>query len=137
LGLDYLKAEPMLEYEEGKKRPPPEAAPGMRRGPRGPGAGGPPPVEVSGLSEKPEKPAEKPAEKPVETGAEAPAVDGAAGAAAAGAVMVPEFGMGMMGGMGPRRGPGGPTVPEVKYEPTAWGRYAKVLLSSSEFLFIN
>ena len=25
----------------------------------------------------------------------------------------------------------------VKYEPTAWGRYAKVLFSSSEFLFIN
>ena len=23
------------------------------------------------------------------------------------------------------------------YEPTAWGRYAKVLFSSSEFLFIN
>jgi hypothetical protein len=51
-------------------------------------------------------------------------------------------GMGMMGGMGGfggggRRGPGKPGPAPVKYEPTAWGRYAKVLLSSSEFIFIN
>ena len=45
-------------------------------------------------------------------------------------------GMGMMGGMG-RRGPGGAAPPAVKYEPTVWGRYAKVLLSASEFLFVN
>ena len=44
--------------------------------------------------------------------------------------------MGMMGGMG-RRGGGPAGPPPPKYEPTAWGRYAKVLLSSSEFLFIN
>jgi hypothetical protein len=25
----------------------------------------------------------------------------------------------------------------VKYEATAWGRYAKILLSSTEFTFIN
>ena len=48
----------------------------------------------------------------------------------------------MMGGMGmmmPGGRRGGPAAlrPEVKYDPTAWGRYAKVLLSSSEFLFIN
>ena len=47
------------------------------------------------------------------------------------------MGMGMMGGMGGRRGPGKPGPEPVKYEPTAWGRYAKVLLSSTEFLFIN
>jgi hypothetical protein len=40
------------------------------------------------------------------------------------------------GGGGGRRGGAAP-VPQVKYEPTAWGRYAKVLLSSTEFLFIN
>ena len=50
------------------------------------------------------------------------------------------MGMGMFGGvpgMGGRRGnrPGG--APEIKYEPTAWGRYTKILLSSTEFLFIN
>lgn len=46
------------------------------------------------------------------------------------------MGMGMFGGMGGRGGRG-PAAPEVKYEPTAWGRYIKVLLSSSEFVFIN
>lgn len=44
--------------------------------------------------------------------------------------------MGMFGGMAGRGGRGG-AAPEVKYEPTAWGRYIKVLLSSSEFVFIN
>jgi hypothetical protein len=54
------------------------------------------------------------------------------------------MGMGMMGGMGGfggggggRRGPGRAAAAPIKYEPTAWGRYAKVLLSSSEFIFIN
>ena len=70
---------------------------------------------------------------------------GALADAAAGGDAV-TMGMGMMGGMGGfaggsavrgRRG-AGPAVPAtVKYEPTAWGRYAKVLFSSSEFLFIN
>jgi hypothetical protein len=62
------------------------------------------------------------------------------------------MGMGMMGGMagfmggggfgGIGGGPGGrrgaaPAKADIRYEPTAWGRYAKVLLSSSEFIFIN
>ena len=54
---------------------------------------------------------------------------------------MPGMGMGMMGGMGMgfggRRGRGPAAQQEVKYEATAWGRYIKVLLSSSEFLFIN
>lgn len=45
--------------------------------------------------------------------------------------------MGGMGGPGGGRRGNGRGAPEVKYEPTAWGRYAKVLLSSSEFLFVN
>ena len=45
------------------------------------------------------------------------------------------MGMGMMGGVG-RRGAGG-TAPEIKYDPTVWGRYAKILFSSSQFVFIN
>jgi hypothetical protein len=45
------------------------------------------------------------------------------------------MGMGMMGGMG-RRGATG-AAPEIKYDPTVWGRYTKILFSSSEFLFIN
>jgi hypothetical protein len=46
------------------------------------------------------------------------------------------MGMGMFGGMGGRRG-GNAGAPEIKYEPTVWGRYAKILFSSSEFLFVN
>ena len=130
LGLEYLKAEPMLEYEEGKKRPPAEGAPGMRRGRGGPASTGP-----SKDSAPPAEQSEKPASaEPVVALDDAPGAAAAPGEALAGAPA--EFGMGMMGGMG-RRGPGGPPVAEVKYEPTAWGRYAKVLLSSSEFLFIN
>jgi hypothetical protein len=46
------------------------------------------------------------------------------------------MGMGMMEGVpGIRKGPAGPI--EIKYEPTVWGRYAKLLLSSTEFIFIN
>jgi nitroreductase len=50
------------------------------------------------------------------------------------------MGMGMMDGvpgMGGRRGNRPAAGPDVKYDPTAWGRYAKILLSSTEFLFIN
>jgi hypothetical protein len=62
-----------------------------------------------------------------DTSADAPTADGAPPS---------PMGMGMMGGMG-RRGPGGARPPEIKYEPTAWGRYLKVLFSSSEFMFIQ
>jgi hypothetical protein len=47
------------------------------------------------------------------------------------------MGMGMMAGMGGRRGAGPGRPAEVKYEATAWGRYLKVLFSSSEFFFVN
>jgi hypothetical protein len=83
---------------------------------------------------------DKPAEKPgAPTDAAKPATDtapeGDAGAGAAGAM---PMGMGMMGGMfGGRRGAGPAAPPPVKYEPTAWGRYIKVLFNSSEFLFID
>jgi hypothetical protein len=103
LGLDYLHAEPLREYEEEKSKP--EEDGGSRGG----------------------KPAFTGAAKP-----EAPAADVTAEPAPA----APEMGMGMFGGMGGRGGRGG-AAPEVKYEPTAWGRYIKVLLSSSEFVFIN
>jgi hypothetical protein len=105
LGLDYLHAEPMREYEEEKNKLPED---GGGRGGRGGGA-------FTGAA-KPEP------------------TEGAAGAEAPPAV--PEMGMGMFGGMAGRGGRGG-APPEVKYTPTAWGRYVKVLLSSSEFVFIN
>ncbi|MFN7541332.1 MAG: PSD1 and planctomycete cytochrome C domain-containing protein [Acidobacteriota bacterium] len=107
LGLEYIKSEPMLSYEERKKKAK-EAGPaeGMRRR----GATG---MEAAPASEPPSE---------------------AAAAAEAPPAFPADFGMGMMGGM--RRGPGAEDKPAV-YEPTIWGRYAKVLLSSSEFLFVN
>ena len=135
IGLEYLKSEPLLEYEEGKKRKP-EGAEGGR------GRGGPATTE-----KKEEKPAEGTAvaakaempEMPKPDAMPPAAMPEPDGGQAAAAPAMPPMGMGMMGGVMPggRRGPGGPAVPQVKYEPTAWGRYAKVLLSSSEFLFIN
>jgi cytochrome c553 len=126
LGIEYLKSEPLVEYEERKKKAP-EAGPAGGRRER--------PAEVSSATGDAAKPA------PAEDGAEPPGQVPAAPAAEANAGM----GMGMMGGMGNaggfggmggrRGGPAGP--PPVKYEATVWGRYAKVLLSSSEFLFIN
>jgi len=144
LGVEYLKAEPLREYEERKKKEAEEKekGPGMRRRPDGaappaelsgmpkggPGLGGPGlggPGAAPGAVAKAEMP-----EAPMPPGEAMPPEAGAAGAGAM------PMGQGMMMGMGGRRG-GGPPVPEVKYEATAWGRYAKILLSSSEFLFVN
>ena len=120
LGIEYLHTEPLQEFEENKNKVPE----GGGRGGRGGRGGGAAPTVVSEAA------------KPMPEIA-AGAADPAAGAdAAAGAA---PMGMGMMGGMGGggRRGAGPAAAPPVKYEPTAWGRYAKVLFSSSEFLFIN
>jgi hypothetical protein len=108
LGVAYLHEEPLKEYEENKNKPP-----------EGDGRGGPD-------ATKPEAPPT----------AAAAGEEGGAGSAA------PEptapMGMGMMGGMaGPGLGGRAARPVEVKYEPTAWGRYVKVLFSASEFFFIN
>jgi Protein of unknown function (DUF1553) len=116
LGLDYLHAEPLREYEEEKK-----AAPA---GGRGGGRRGPATEATADASSGPEG-----GGQPAAAGA-----DGAAPAPAAAEGM--PMGMGMMGGMGGRGGRGGAAT-QVKYDPTAWGRYAKILFSSSEFVFIN
>jgi hypothetical protein len=86
LGIEYLKTEPMLQYEESKKPKPAEA-------------------------EKAEADAEPPAEEP------SGMMDGVAG----------------FGGRGGAARPAG----TPQYDATPMGRYAKVLLSSSEFMFIN
>jgi hypothetical protein len=130
LGIEYLHTEPMKEYEENKNKPVDAPAGRGGRGGRGGGGGAPPVVSEAAKPPMPEGGA------PAEGGAE-PAANGAAAANLAAAPM----GMGMMGGMGGfgggRRGGGPAAPPPVKYEPSAWGRYAKVLFSSSEFLFIN
>jgi len=118
-GLEYLSAEPMLEYEEGKKRHPEAPAGGMGRGRRG-----------TGVISKAEG-------EPAGAGQTAPADMPAADAAPVSPMMAGVFDAAGFGGPGGRRGPGPQTTPPPKYEPSAWGRYAKVLISSSEFVFIN
>ncbi|WP_321473723.1 PSD1 and planctomycete cytochrome C domain-containing protein [uncultured Paludibaculum sp.] len=129
LALDYLKKEPLTEYEESKKR---EAEKAKDKDKDRPKRGKP-----EGDVKEPEL-TEKKEPAPVQTAADMP--EAQTGGAGADQMPPPQemMGMGMMGGVmpGARRGPGG-AAKEVKYEPSAWGRYVKVLLSSNEFLFIN
>jgi mono/diheme cytochrome c family protein len=118
LGIDYLHTEPLLEYDENKNKPKEGGAGGGRRGRGGSGSA------------------------TISDAAKPPMPEGQAMAEGGGENANPadQMGMGMMGGMGfggGRRGQAKPGAAPVKYEPTAWGRYAKVLLSSSEFIFIN
>jgi hypothetical protein len=108
VALDYLKSEPMMEYEEFKSRKSaasntPESTTGIK----------PPsttePTPAAGM------PPDPPAATDEPEAAEAGMMAG-----------VPGFGQGPQAAGGP---------PE--YTPTPLGRYAKVLLSSSEFMFIN
>ncbi len=154
LGINYLKNEPMLEYDEEKARAPIAPA-GGRRGGRGGGGGGAQaapavtqvkpevkPADATGSSDAPagDIPPLPGAGKAAEAAKpDAPMPEGSEAVAAGDAMPNAGgmgMGMGMMGGMGGRRGQGG-GAPEVKYDVTVWGRYAKILYSSSEFLFIN
>jgi cytochrome c553 len=138
IGIDYLHTEPLKEYEENKNKPKEDTGGGGGRrggrGGRGGGGGAAAPAGVTNISEN--------------AGGDGTVVADAGGAAAGGGGG--GMGMGMMGGMGGFAGGGfggfgggggrrGGTVAkaDVKYEPTAWGRYAKILLSSTEFIFIN
>lgn len=148
-GLTYLHTEPMKEYEEEKNKPK-EQRPGRGARSAQPAAAG-----VAAKTEGSAK-AEGTGAKAKENGAEeagaeaevkpdgnnAAANEAPEGGAEANPDADPNAGMGMgmmagVGGFGGRRGgkAAGPDVP--KYDATAWGRYAKVLLSSSEFLFTD
>jgi mono/diheme cytochrome c family protein len=147
LGLDYLHTEPLKEYEENKNKPAEQRGNG-RGGHRGEEGAKPDGAVISKL-----EPSAAPIVEVADAGsgaaAELPvapdaAVGGAAGVGAAAEDNAGDdnagMGMGMFAGvpgMGGRRGNGPPPAPPVRYEPTAWGRYAKILLRSSEFLFIN
>ncbi len=154
IGLEYLKTEPLREYEENKKKA--AEGEGGRGGRRRPGGGD----SAAGKDGAAAKDGTAAKVEPAKDGApakddaskkDAPAAKDAAPVADAvfgegqGQGQTPAaenaaMGMGMMEGMpgmGGRRGMGAAPAPEIKYEPTAWGRYAKILLSSSEFLFIN
>jgi hypothetical protein len=110
LGVDYLRDEPMREYEEGKKKATPAK----------PADGKPAETPTGGLAAD-----VKPAAPSVEAIADMGKPDTENADMGKAMMMgVPGFGKGKKEG-------------EVTYEITPLGRYAKVLLSSSEFLFIN
>ena len=129
LGLEFLRVEPLRAFEENKKNEETKkksaepGTPGGRKPHPTEGESDPHPETTSPLSDlaKPEPPPNGNLADPL-PGGEVPPTESA-------------MGMGMMGGMGRRSIV--PPAPEVKYEATAWGRYVKILLSSSEFMFIN
>ncbi len=124
LGLEYLQTEPLREYEESKKKP----ADGDSKGGRG-GRGGTGTETAPAAANTPGQ-----ANAPAPANAPGPQAEPGAGDGPEPGGEMP-MGAAMMAGMGGRGGRGGPS--QVKYDPTAWGRFAKILLSSSEFLFIN
>jgi mono/diheme cytochrome c family protein len=142
-GLEYLRTEPLKEYEESKikakekeeeaekeKQKEKEKAGETQDAEQKPAAEGAMPTTADA---KPAIPKSDVAETEPDANADVPAADGAETPANPNAGM----GMGMMAGMpgAPRGGPAKPV--EIKYQPTVWGRYAKLLLSSTEFIFIN
>jgi mono/diheme cytochrome c family protein len=124
IGLEYLRTEPLKEYEESKKKAKEEAD---KKAEPAAGNDAKPVLANAKIMPKPEA-----GEGSADATAEAPAPDEAMPADPNA-----DMGMGMMAGV-PGAGRKGPAKPvEIKYEPTVWGRYAKLLLSSTEFVFIN
>ncbi len=149
LGLEYLSSEPLKEYEEIKA----EEAKAKEKAASGRGARPAKPegtseakpdtatpevseVKTEGSGMPPEVAAKVEAKPEAKSEADVPPMPLEAAAAGGAAMPDADMGNGMMGGVNGRRGAGRGAA-EIKYEPSAWGRYAKVLLSSSEFLFIN
>ncbi len=124
-GLEFLKTEPLVAYEEAKKRKPEKDAAKSDSSKTDATKGKAVKVdEAEGVK------GDMPTDEAAKVEMPAPDAPGQTmGQGMMGGMMMP----GMMG----RRGTGPAPEKEAKYEPTAWGRYAKVLLSSSEFLNIN
>ena len=138
-GLEYLRTEPLKEYEESKnKQRPKEAEKDKENAKAGETEDAEPKPAAEGAmapaaGAKPATARTSIAESEPDTAADVIAQEGAETPANSNA----EMGMGMMAGM-PGASRGGPARPaEIKYQPTVWGRYAKLLLSSTEFIFIN
>jgi hypothetical protein len=109
VALDYLKAEPMTEYEESKKS-----------------ATSQPSTDIKASNDVKATLNNDPTTA-ADTSPDMPAATEDADAADAGMMAgVPGFGA-----------RGGQAAATPQYTPTPLGRYAKVLLSSSEFMFIN
>jgi mono/diheme cytochrome c family protein len=96
-GIEYVKSEPMKEYEERKA--------------------------AKEAKDKEKEKSAKDAKEPEKDAKEEAKED-----------QPPE---GMLAGMNPRGDRPGATPPKPMLPVTAWGRYAKILMSSPEFVFVN
>ncbi len=144
--LDYLHTEPMKEYEENKNKPKDDSGGrGRRGGASRRTAEAAPAVEAGEAVTDAAKPRRDADARPSMPKRRADA-DGRCGTPACGRACRRRMANARHGhGHDGRHGAWaagaaevrGAAAPEVKYEPTAWGRYAKVLLSSTEFMFIN
>jgi hypothetical protein len=143
IGLEYLKTEPVKEYEESKVKAKEKEAKEKEKEDKEKEKTKPADLEqkTSSDASAPTTADAKPAmpktdiasADPEPAASDMPMPESAANPAEPNT----EMGMGMMAGV-PGARKGGPAKPaEIKYEPTVWGRYAKLLLSSSEFIFIN
>jgi hypothetical protein len=142
IGIDYLHAEPMREYEENKNKPPEANTGGGGGGRGGRGGGG-----KGGKGGGGKSGGAAVSEVDTPGGADENAalgngmMDGVVAFAGGGGGFGGGGGGGGKGGGnakgGGGRGGGAAPAPEVKYDATPWGRYVKTLLSSSEFLFVN
>ena len=86
--------------------------------------------EFEEVKNKPKETASEGMQKATESADGTPAADDETTPPPAGAMMagIPGY---------DRPGPKKPAAPTPKYTATPWGRYAKILLSSSEFLYID
>ncbi len=129
LGIEYLRSEPLKEYEERKKaeeekkkkKAEEEAKKAEEANKK---------TEKKEMADKPsDKPSEKATDKPADKPADAPKTT----------PDMPEVPMmdpgGMMAGVVPSAAKADEKKPLLPV--THWGRYIKILLSSSEFMFIN
>ena len=128
LGIEYLHTEPMKEYEENKNKPAEDAR--GRRPRRTRRRRRSRPCADSPTRPKPRMPRRRRGGRRRRPAAPTAHAHGHGNDGRHG-----RFGGGVGGPAADAAAPDPRS--EVKYEPTAWGRYAKVLFSSSEFLFIN
>jgi hypothetical protein len=137
-GLEYLRTEPLKEYEESRLKAKEKEAEKDKDKAKAAETGDAeqkPAGETtpSASAGKPTVPDTNAADAESDATGETPAAETADAPANPNAAM----GMGMMAGMpDPNKGQASKPV-EIKYQPTVWGRYAKLLLSSTEFVFIN
>ena len=143
-GLEYLRTEPVKEYEESRLKAKEKEAEKEKEAQKEKDKGKA--AETGDAEQKPagETMPSAAATKPTapESDAVDPEPDGTGETPASETADAPAnpnaaMGMGMMAGMPDAKNGQASKPVEIKYQATVWGRYGKLLLSSTEFIFIN